>query len=76
MEDELIEEQVAIVESSMSIATYKVQADNFADFIRQKRKDWKQDTVLYKIEDRVFVYPHREYIDDDKSLTEELIRVI
>ena len=76
MDDELIEEQVAIVESSMSIDTYKTQAENLADFIRQKRKDWKQDTVLYKVEDRVFIYPHREYIDDDDSLTDELIRVI
>ncbi|PSP82633.1 hypothetical protein BRC96_10490 [Halobacteriales archaeon QS_6_64_34] len=71
----IIEEQVAIVESSMSIDTYKQYADAFADRIRQWRKEWKQDTILYKVEDRVFIYPQKDYIDHDETM-DEIIRVL
>jgi hypothetical protein len=75
MDEELIEEPVAIVESSMSIERYKRYADEFADRIRQWRKEWKQDTILYKVEDRVFVYPQKDYIDHDETM-DEIIRVL
>lgn len=75
-EDELIEEDVAVVESSMSIDTYLEKKDELADFIRERQQNWEQDTVMFKIEDRVFIYPQRGYIDDDKTVPEELIAVI
>lgn len=76
MDDELIEEPVAIVESSTSIEKYKQKAEELAKFIRTRRQVWGQDTIAYKIEGRVFIYPKREYIDHDKTVTRDLIKVL
>lgn len=74
-DDELIEESVAIVEASMSVDTYKDRYHELGEFVAEKREDWGQDTVLYRIEDRVFIYPDRDYLDDDTQVPAGLIRV-
>lgn len=72
---ELVEEEVAIVEASMSVDSYEEHKDDFAEFIRRRQKNWEQDTVLYRVEERVFIYPKREYLDDGDTVPPGLIRV-
>lgn len=68
MDDELIEEPVAIVESSMSVSTYEEYREEFGEFIKERRENWDQDTVMFTVEDRVFIYPKRDYIDDGETV--------
>lgn len=71
----LIEEPVAIVEAGMSMDTYVEEHEAFADFIERKREEWEQDTVMYRVEDRIFIYPERSYIDDESDIPTALIPV-
>lgn len=75
-ENELIDEDVAIVESSMSIETYREERSTFADYVRSKREDWGQDAVTYQVEDRVFIYPEKGYIDHDEDVPTDLVKVL
>jgi len=75
-DDNLIEEPVAVVESSMAIDTYKQHADDIAKFIKSRRQAWQQDTIAYQIEGRLFIYPKKDYIDDDADMTDKLIKVL
>ena len=56
-EGELISEDVTIIESSMSLEDYRDHKEEIEDFIKCKRKDWKQDTIGYKFEGDFFMYP-------------------
>lgn len=76
LDGELIEEPVAIVESSMSVETYMEYREDFADFVRQRRNNWDQDSILYRVEDRVFIYPERDFIDDGESVPTGMVDII
>lgn len=72
----LIDEPVAIVEASTTTEKYNKFRGDFATFVESKQKNWQQDTILYTVEGRVFIYPKRPYIDDeDKEMARQLIKV-
>lgn len=74
-DDSVISEPVSVVESSMSIGTYRRYLDDLGQFIRRMQREWEQDTVFYSVEGRDFIYPERHYIDDDSEIPEWDIEV-
>lgn len=74
-DDELIEEPVALVESSMAMDTYEKHKDDFGDFVKKKKQQWEQNSILYQIEGRVFIFPRQDFIDDDLEIAREMIKV-
>tara|TARA_R100001530_G_scaffold101568_1_gene70633 strand:+ start:595 stop:1059 length:465 start_codon:yes stop_codon:yes gene_type:complete len=71
--DILIEEKTAIVESSTTKKQFNANRKKFINHIKQKQKQWKQDSVMYKIEGENFIYPKKDYISHDKSKRKILI---
>lgn len=71
----LVDEEVALVESSTTIRSYMENVGDFRDFIIERYRNWGQDTIGYKIEGQFYTYPEKPYIDDEVSLAENLIAV-
>lgn len=74
-DDELITEPVAVVESSMSVDSYMAHKDEFAQFVKERQRSWDQDTVLYAVEGRKFIYPKREYLDDGDDVPPGIVMI-
>jgi hypothetical protein len=55
---ELIKEQVAIIEANMTPEQYREQKKRIEDYIRTKREEWGQETLMYGFEDQNFIYPN------------------
>ena len=53
----LIREDVAVIESSMTEADYKKNKRAISNFIKEKQKKWKQETIGYSFEDKFYIYP-------------------
>lgn len=73
--NELIKEESAVVESSMSIPTYNKKIKKVVSFIEKKRKDYGQDTMLLSVEGHKYIIPKKDYIDNDKKTTGKRILV-
>lgn len=73
MDNQLIEEKGTIIESSTTTDEYLKNINKIADYIEQKGKDWKQDTMLLKVEGTTFITPKKEYIPSEKE--NEMIEV-
>jgi hypothetical protein len=73
--DKWITEKGNIVESSTTIDKYKKNINDVVKFIRQKRKDYGQDSMFLGIEGRSYIIPNKNYIDDDKSVKKKPILV-
>ncbi|GAG12478.1 unnamed protein product [marine sediment metagenome] len=65
--NDFIVEKGVSVESSMSVDTYNKKRRLLAKHLLDRQKQWKQDTMLMKIEGKVFIAPKRPYIDHDKD---------
>lgn len=75
-EGDLIDEPVALVEASMSVDTYMDNREAFAEFVKERKRNWEQHQILYRVEDRVFIYPHKESVDDSERIPDDFVRVI
>jgi len=53
----LIREDIIVIESSMTKEDYKKNKPRIEAYIKQKRKDWKQETIGYTFEDDFYIYP-------------------
>ena len=56
-EGKLIREDVIIIESSMTKAEYEKKKPELEQFIKDKRKEWNQETIGYGFEDDFYIYP-------------------
>lgn len=54
---QLIREDVAIIESSMTRKDYQKNKSAIERFIKEKKKDWKQETIGYSFEGDFYIYP-------------------
>jgi len=69
----LIKEKGLLVESSMSIETYNKKKDLIETFIKDKHKEWNQDTILVSVEGQNFIYPYKDYIDNDEKQKQNIL---
>jgi len=69
----LVKEPGSIVWSSMSIKTYYKNMNKLVERIKQDKKNWQQQSVLFKIEGRDFIYPKQDFIDDDKEVDDIVV---
>lgn len=62
---ERIAEDVAIVESSTTVEKYRKIKDRLKDEIEERQENWSQDTIAFRIGERTYIYPKKDYIDDE-----------
>jgi hypothetical protein len=55
--DKYVKEDVTIVETSMSKEDYERSKPRIENYVVEKRKVWKQDTICYKFEQDMYIYP-------------------
>ena len=60
--DILIKEKGAVVESSTIPAVYNKNRSSLASHIKKRQKDWKQNSVLFRIQSESFIYPKQPFI--------------
>ena len=53
----LAQENVTIVETSMTRKQYEDNKPKIEKFLKDKRKDWKQESIGYKFEDDFYMHP-------------------
>ncbi|MBN1682821.1 hypothetical protein JW865_04640 [Candidatus Bathyarchaeota archaeon] len=53
----LIREDVVIIESSMTTADYEKKKSEIENFIKEKKKEWNQESIGYSFEDDFYIYP-------------------
>jgi hypothetical protein len=63
--NKLISENTAIVESSMTHEKFDKRKELINKFIKEKQEEWKQDTLAYEVEDDLYIYPKKKYIDSE-----------
>jgi len=73
MDGELIQEPGAIVEASMSRGKYNKLKNAIAAHAMKKREEWSQDTILLRVENRAFIVPKKDYIDNDKKMPKRIL---
>lgn len=54
-----IKEDVASVNASMTYEQFNKNKDKLAQFIKDKQKDWNQETIAFKVENDLKLYPKR-----------------
>lgn len=69
----VIKEPGVIVESSMSVSAYEKNKKILEKHLISRRKQWKQDSLLVKVEGQAFIVPKRPFIDDDKKQTNKIL---
>lgn len=62
LKDKIIKEKGVIVESSTTPEVYNKNRHFLASHIKKRQKDWKQSTILYKIQSESFIYPKQSYL--------------
>ena len=73
MNDKLIKEKGVLVQSSMTKKDYEKNLKELEKHFLQKRKEWKQDTVLIRVEGQDFIVPKKDYINSDDKQSEQII---
>ena len=69
----LIKEKGVIVESKTTTDNYERLKNEFARHIEQKRKEWKQQSVLAEVEGQTYIVPKQAFIADDKKFKGRVI---
>ena len=54
---EFIPEDIVVIESSMKKTDYKKNKQLLAQYIKRKKDEWGQESLLYRVEDNVYIYP-------------------
>lgn len=69
----LIKERNAIVESSTTKPIFNSKRMILKRHIIQRRKQWKQNSILFKVEGETFIFPRQKFIAHDRSKRKILI---
>lgn len=64
---EVVREDGVIVEVSTTKPTFEKHRSKLSKHIKKRKKDWKQQSIFYKIEGEGFIYPYQKNIPTDKS---------
>lgn len=56
-EGRLIREDVVVIESSMTKKDYQKNKPKIEQFIKDKKKEWNQESIGYSFEDDFYIYP-------------------
>lgn len=73
LEGKLIKEKVVKVESSMSVADYNRNRQLIAKHVAERRKAWKQNSILVEVEGQTFITPKQSFISDDKKQSSKIL---
>jgi len=68
--EKLIKEDVAIVEASTTPKIFEEQKKYLEIHIKDRKKEWKQYQIMYKIEGNSFLYPKKRQYPSDNSVKE------
>lgn len=60
-------EKGILVQSSTNVDTYMKKRNLLAKHLLDRKKQWKQDSMLMKIEGQDFIVPKKNYIKHDKN---------
>lgn len=71
--DILIKEKNAIVESSTTRKVFNTKRKILIQHIKERRKQWKQNSILFKLEGETFIFPRQKFIPHDSSKRKVLI---
>ncbi len=69
----LIKERNVIVESSTTPKVFNSKRKILIRHIRARQKQWKQNSVLFKVEGEDFIFPRQSFIPHDKSKRKILV---
>ena len=69
----LIKEKGAIIESSTTKKVFNSKRTILKKHIIQRQKQWKQNSILFKIEGETFIHPRQKFIAHDRSKRKILI---
>lgn len=70
---EYITEDVAVVMAGTTETDYKEHKDDLKELIRKRQRNWKQDTMAFRINNRTFIYPDRDYISDEDQAKMDIL---
>lgn len=71
--DILIKEKTAIVESSTTTKVFNSKRKALIQHIKARKKQWKQNSILFKLEGETFIYPRQKFIPHDRSKRKILV---
>lgn len=71
--DILIKEKTAIVESSTTPKVFNSKRKVLIQHIKQRQKQWKQNSILFKVEGESFIAPRQSFIPHDNSKRKILV---
>ncbi len=63
----LIKERGVIVESSTTKKVFNSQREALIRHLKQRKKQWKQNSLLFKIEGETFIFPRQSFIPHERS---------
>jgi len=63
----VIKEGNVLIQSSTTIESYNNNKKFLIQHLRQRKKDWKQQSLFVRIEGQDFIYPKQKVIADDKG---------
>ncbi len=69
----LIKERNVIVESSTTKKKFNENRKVLITHLKARRKEWKQNSILFKVEGETFITPRQSFIPHDKSKRKILI---
>lgn len=68
------EEEVAVVTAGTTQETYREHKEDLKELIKERKRNWEQDSISFRIDDRTYIYPRKDYIDnEDKAKMDILI---
>ncbi len=70
---QLIKEKGEFIQSSMTRADYIKHKISMEKHFIKRRKQWKQDSLLIRIEGQDFIVPKRKFIPTDKGQSKQII---
>lgn len=63
----LIKEKNAVVESSTTRKVFNTKRKILIRHLKERNRQWKQNSILYKIEGETFIFPRQSFIPHDRS---------
>ena len=69
----LIKERGVIVESSTTPRIFNAKRKILVRHIQSRRKEWKQNSILFKVEGETFISPRQKFIAHDNTKKKILI---
>jgi hypothetical protein len=63
----VVKEGTVMVQSSTTVEVYNKRKKALLEHLRQRKKQWKQQSLFVRIEGQDFIYPKQKFIKDDKG---------